>query len=50
MEKHQVVSHREWIEARKDFLAKEKEFTRVRDRLSQQRRELPWERVEKDYV
>ncbi len=50
MEKHRVVSHDEWIKARKDFLAKEKEFTHLRDQLSQQRRELPWERVEKDYV
>ena len=45
-----VVSHSEWIEARRQFLAKEKEFTRLRDELSRQRRELPWEKVEKDYV
>jgi len=31
-------------------LSKEKEFTRLRDELSRQRRELPWERVEKEYV
>jgi predicted dithiol-disulfide oxidoreductase (DUF899 family) len=48
--KHDVVSHEEWTEARKKFLAKEKEFTRLRDELSRQRRELPWERVEKEYV
>lgn len=47
---HQTVSHDEWIEARRQFLAKEKEFTRLRDELSRQRRELPWERVEKSYV
>lgn len=47
---HEVVTHDEWIEARKRFLAKEKEFTRLRDELSRQRRELPWERVEKQYV
>jgi predicted dithiol-disulfide oxidoreductase (DUF899 family) len=47
---HAVVSHEEWIEARTAFLAKEKEFTRLRDQISQQRRELPWERVEKKYV
>ena len=35
MEKHRVVSREEWIEARKDFLSKEKEFTRMRDQLSQ---------------
>jgi predicted dithiol-disulfide oxidoreductase (DUF899 family) len=45
-----VVSNREWVEARKAFLAKEKEFTRLRDQLSQQRQDLPWERVEKNYV
>jgi len=46
---HKVVSHKEWLEARKRHLADEKEFTRQRDSLSQARRELPWERVEKEY-
>jgi predicted dithiol-disulfide oxidoreductase (DUF899 family) len=50
MEASKVVSHEAWVEARKQLLAKEKEFTRLRDQLSRQRRELPWERVEKDYV
>ena len=45
-----VVTSNEWLEARKRFLIKEKEFTRLRDELSQQRRELPWERVTKHYV
>jgi predicted dithiol-disulfide oxidoreductase (DUF899 family) len=47
---HQVVSADEWREARKQFLIKEKEFTRLRDQLSRQRRELPWAKVEKNYV
>jgi predicted dithiol-disulfide oxidoreductase (DUF899 family) len=47
---HSVVGHEEWVDARKALLAKEKEFTRARDELSRQRRELPWERVEKEYV
>src|ERR1700726_2155419 len=47
---HKVVSNGEWLEARKAFLAKEKELTRMRDALSRQRMELPWERVEKNYV
>ena len=47
---HPVVSHEEWLAARTAFLAKEKEFTRLRDELSRQRRELPWERVDKQYV
>jgi predicted dithiol-disulfide oxidoreductase (DUF899 family) len=50
METHKVVSHEEWLAARLQLLAEEKEFTRLRDRLSQRRRDLPWERVEKDYV
>jgi predicted dithiol-disulfide oxidoreductase (DUF899 family) len=45
-----VVSHEEWIAARKEFLRKEKEFTKLRDELTQQRHALPWERVEKQYV
>src|SRR5436309_186008 len=47
---HRVVSRAAWIEARKQLLAKEKEFTRLRDALSRQRRDLPWKRVEKEYV
>jgi predicted dithiol-disulfide oxidoreductase (DUF899 family) len=50
MENHKVVSRAEWIEARQEFLAKEKEFTQLRDQLSQQRRNLPWERVDREYV
>ena len=45
-----VVSHEEWVEARKRHLAEEKKFTKLRDELSQARRDLPWERVEKEYV
>ena len=48
--KHRVVSHKAWIEARRKFLAKEKKFTRLRDALSRERRALPWEKVEKQYV
>lgn len=47
---HKVVSADEWLKARMELLVKEKEFTRLRDQLSQQRRELPWERVDKEYV
>ena len=50
MQDHRVVSRAEWIEARKALLAKEKEFTQLREQLSQARRDLPWERVDKDYV
>ena len=50
MTPHKVVSHDEWIAARKAYLAEEKAFTRARDALSHKRRELPWEKVEKNYV
>ncbi|MGO9338488.1 MAG: DUF899 domain-containing protein [Terracidiphilus sp.] len=50
VEHPKVVSQAEWLAARKDFLQKEKEFTHLRDELSRQRRELPWEKVEKEYV
>ncbi len=46
---HQVVSREEWIAARERHLAREKEFTRLRDELSAERRALPWVRVEKPY-
>jgi predicted dithiol-disulfide oxidoreductase (DUF899 family) len=46
---HRTVSHEEWIATRKALLAKEKELTRLRDEISAQRRELPWERVTKKY-
>jgi predicted dithiol-disulfide oxidoreductase (DUF899 family) len=45
-----VVEHDEWLEARKELLEKEKEFTRLRDQLTEQRHALPWEAVEKEYV
>jgi len=47
---HEVVSPQQWIASRKELLRKEKEFTKLRDDLSRQRRELPWEKVEKQYV
>jgi predicted dithiol-disulfide oxidoreductase (DUF899 family) len=47
---HKVVSENDWIEARKALLKKEKEFTRQRDEISRLRRELPWVKVDKDYV
>ena len=50
MQDAKTVSREEWIEARKKLLVREKELTRLRDRLSEQRRELPWLEVEKDYV
>src|SRR5262245_44207902 len=47
---HQIVSRDEWLAARKALLAKEKAFTKERDALSQERRRLPWVKVDKTYV
>jgi predicted dithiol-disulfide oxidoreductase (DUF899 family) len=45
-----LASRDEWLTARKELLKQEKELTRQRDALSAKRRELPWVRVEKEYV
>lgn len=50
MTDHTVVSSEEWLQARRELLAREKEFTRLRDEISRLRRELPWEKVDKEYV
>ncbi|MDA0660044.1 MAG: thioredoxin family protein [Planctomycetota bacterium] len=47
---HKVVSENEWIEARKELLVKEKEHSRLRDEITRLRQQLPWHRVETDYV
>ncbi len=49
MASHKVVPPDAWLEARRQLLAKEKDFTRLRDELNRQRRDLPWERVSKEY-
>ena len=46
----EVVTREEWIKARKAFLAEERDFTHKRDELSRKRRELPWVKVEDQYV
>ena len=50
MTMHKVVSREEWIAARRQHLAREKEFTHLRDQLSEERRALPWEKVDKTYT
>jgi predicted dithiol-disulfide oxidoreductase (DUF899 family) len=50
MARHMVVSRKDWLAARKSLLSKEKKFTRLRDQLSKERRQLPWVKVDKDYV
>jgi predicted dithiol-disulfide oxidoreductase (DUF899 family) len=47
---HQIVSRSEWTTARAELLVEEKKLTRLRDQVSERRRELPWVKVEKNYV
>ena len=46
---NRVVSREEWLKARLELLAAEKEFTRQRDALTRRRMAMPWEHVEKSY-
>jgi predicted dithiol-disulfide oxidoreductase (DUF899 family) len=48
--KHAVVSRDEWLAARTEHLRREKEFSKLRDQLSAERRALPWVRVDKTYT
>ena len=50
VKEHKVVSEKEWLKARKQLLAKEKKFSKLRDELNKQRRALPWVKIEKEYV
>jgi predicted dithiol-disulfide oxidoreductase (DUF899 family) len=50
MQPNKIVSRDEWLIARKAHLAREKELTRLRDQVSAERRELPWVKIEKNYV
>jgi predicted dithiol-disulfide oxidoreductase (DUF899 family) len=47
---HKVVSREEWLEHRRALSIKEKEYTRLGDELSLEQRNLPWVRVEKQYL
>lgn len=47
---HEIATREQWLVARKAYLQKEKELTRLRDRLSAELRALPWMKIEKDYV
>ena len=49
MSDHKVGTREEWLAAREQLLAREKEHTRLGDELAQARRELPWVPVEKEY-
>jgi predicted dithiol-disulfide oxidoreductase (DUF899 family) len=49
MADHKTGTHAEWLAARQELLAREKEHTRLGDELARQRRELPWVRLDKEY-
>jgi predicted dithiol-disulfide oxidoreductase (DUF899 family) len=49
-QEHNIVSQEQWLAARKELLKMEKESTRLRDKLSAERRRLPWVKVEKNYI
>ena len=50
MEQPRIVSREEWLEERREHLKSEKALTRMHDLVMEERRRLPWVRVEKDYV
>jgi predicted dithiol-disulfide oxidoreductase (DUF899 family) len=50
MTDHKTATRKEWLAARADLLTREKELTRMSDELAQQRQELPWVLVEKEYT
>jgi predicted dithiol-disulfide oxidoreductase (DUF899 family) len=49
MTNHKTGTPEEWLAARRELLKAEKEHTRRGDELAQQRQELPWVPVEKEY-
>jgi predicted dithiol-disulfide oxidoreductase (DUF899 family) len=46
---HKIVSHDEWVSARKELLEAEKELSKQKAALAQKRRDMPWEEVKEDY-
>src|ERR1700732_4506159 len=50
MRQNRIVSREEWLAARKALLVKEKEATRLRDRINAERLALPWVKGEKTYI
>ena len=50
LSEHEIVSPEEWLVARKDLLSNEKQLTRLRDKLADERRALPWVKIQKEYV
>lgn len=49
LEQHEIVSQEQWLAARKQLLQHEKDLDHQRDRISAERRALPWVKVDKAY-
>ena len=49
MTQHEIGTREEWLAAREQLLVREKEHTRLGDQMAQQRRDLPWVPVDKEY-
>lgn len=47
---HPTATHGDYIKARLALLAEEKALIKLKDELARKRQQLPWEKVEKDYV
>ena len=50
MTSHSTASREQWLEARLDLLAAEKDLTRRSDQVAQLRRQLPWVKIDKRYL
>jgi predicted dithiol-disulfide oxidoreductase (DUF899 family) len=50
MTTHMTVSREKWLEARRDLLAAEKDLTRRSDDVARLRRQMPWVKIDKEYV
>ena len=50
MSTHTIASRDEWLEARRDLLAAERDLTRRSDNAARLRQQLPWVRVDKEYT
>ena len=50
MTTHMTATREQWLEARRDLLAAEKDLTRRSDEVAQLRQRLPWVRVDKNYL
>src|SRR5918996_4944077 len=49
MTEHRIGTLEQWLAAREQLLVREKEHTRLGDEIAQQRRELPWVPMVKEY-